>query len=53
MTYEYKVLVLPADHYEMDQEVLNLHGEKGWRLITVLVDASGHRVCYLQRSFER
>lgn len=49
MVFEYKVIVLPAANYEMDEEVLNLHGEKGWLLVTVVMDQSHHRVCYFRR----
>ncbi len=49
-SFEYKVLVLPASNTEMDEEVLNLHGEKGWELVSVLLDPSQHRICYLRRT---
>ncbi|MBI4817926.1 MAG: DUF4177 domain-containing protein [Deltaproteobacteria bacterium] len=47
--WEYKVVVLPASKYDVDAEILNLHGEKGWELVTVLLDASNHRACYFKR----
>jgi hypothetical protein len=48
-TYEYKVLVMPASSYEVDEEVLNIHGAKGWELVSVVVDEARHRLCYLRR----
>ncbi len=49
-TWEYKVLVLPAAHYEVDEEILGLHGERGWELTNVLLDGQGYRVAYLKRA---
>jgi hypothetical protein len=48
-TFEYKVLVLPASNYDVDEEILGLHGEKGWELVTVLLDRSNYRVAYFKR----
>lgn len=47
--WEYKVLTLPAASSDVDEEILGIHGEKSWELVTVLVDKSGHRVCYFKR----
>ena len=49
-TFEYKVLVLPASNYDVDEEILTLHGEKGWELVSVLLDRSNYRVAYFKRS---
>jgi hypothetical protein len=47
--WEYKVLTLPASNYEVDEEILAIHGEKAWELVTIVIDSSNHRVCYLKR----
>jgi hypothetical protein len=49
ISWEYKVLTLPATSSEVDEEILAIHGEKSWELVTVLLDASNHRVCYFKR----
>ena len=51
-TFEYKVLVLPASNYDVDEEILGLHGEKGWELVSVLLDRSNYRVAYFKRTVE-
>lgn len=48
-TWEYKVLTLPASNYDVDEEILSLHGEKGWELINVVLDQSNYRICYFKR----
>jgi hypothetical protein len=48
-SWEYKVLTLPASNYEVDEEILAIHGEKAWELVTIIVDTSNHRVCYFKR----
>jgi hypothetical protein len=50
--WEYKVIVLPSS-YEMDEEVLNLHGEKAWELVSVLSDSKANRVAYLRRGLRK
>ena len=50
MAWEYKVLVLPSSKYDVDEEILNIHGEKGWELTSVILDEAGYRVCYFKRS---
>ncbi|MBI2372495.1 MAG: DUF4177 domain-containing protein [Deltaproteobacteria bacterium] len=47
--WEYKVVVLPASSYEVDAEICNIHGEKGWELVSVILDSSNHRACYFKR----
>jgi hypothetical protein len=47
--WEYKVLTLPASNYDVDEEILAIHGEKSWELVTVLLDKSNYRVCYFKR----
>jgi hypothetical protein len=47
--WEYKVLTLPASNYEVDEEILGIHGEKSWELVAVLLDKNGYRVCYFKR----
>ncbi len=47
--WEYKVLVLPASNYDVDEEILNLHGEKSWELVGVLLDKNNYRVAYFKR----
>ncbi len=49
-TFEYKVLVLPASNYDVDEEILGLHGEKGWELVSVLLDKANYRIVYFKRS---
>jgi hypothetical protein len=51
-SYEYKVLLLPANNYDVDEEILSLHGEKGWELVNVILDRSNHRVAYFKRGLE-
>lgn len=46
--WAYKVLVLPSSHYEYDEEVLNLQGEQGWELVSLLFDSQGNRVAYFK-----
>lgn len=48
-SWEYKVLTLPAANYDVDEEILGIHGEKSWELVAVLLDKSNHRVCYFKR----
>lgn len=50
--WEYKVIVLPSS-YEMDEEILNLHGEKSWELVNVLSDSRSNRVAYLRRILKK
>jgi hypothetical protein len=47
--WEYKVLTLPASNYEVDEEILAIHGEKSWELVTVVLDKANYRVCYFKR----
>ncbi len=47
--WEYKVLVLPSTHYEVDEEILNLQGEQGWELVNLLFDTKDNRVAYFKR----
>jgi hypothetical protein len=47
--WEYKVLTLPASNYDVDEEILAIHGEKSWELVTVLLDKGNYRVCYFKR----
>ncbi|MBK8014249.1 MAG: hypothetical protein IPK13_23235 [Deltaproteobacteria bacterium] len=49
MGWEYKVLVLPAANYEVDEEITNIHGEKGWELVSVVLDKASYRICYFKR----
>lgn len=51
-SFEYKVLVLPSSNYDVDEEILNLHGEKSWELVDVILDKANYRVCYFKRSLE-
>lgn len=51
-TWDYKVLVLPASNYDVDEEILGIHGEKQWELVTVILDKSNYRVCYFKRPAE-
>ena len=48
-SWEYKVLVLPASNYDVDEEILTLHGEKGWELVNVILDQKNYRICYFKR----
>jgi len=52
MAWEYKVLVLPASNYDVDEEILSIHGEKGWELVNVILDKSNYRVCYFKRGLD-
>lgn len=47
--YEYKVLTLPAAKPDVDEEILNLHGERGWELVSVVMDPNQYRIAYLRR----
>lgn len=53
MAFEYKVLVLPASNYDVDEEILSLHGEKGWELVNVILDQKNYRVAYFKRGIEQ
>lgn len=48
-SWEYKVLTLPASNYDVDEEILGIHGEKSWELVTVILDKQNYRVAYFKR----
>lgn len=49
VTWEYKVLQLPGSDAALDEELLNVHGSKGWELQGFTTGAGGQRLCYLKR----
>jgi hypothetical protein len=50
--WEYKVLILQTTDPLLDEEVLNMHGVKGWEMQSVIqsvIERGAMRVCYLKR----
>lgn len=47
-SWEYKVVPLPSADATVDEEILNVHGSKGWELIAVQQVGSG-RTCFFKR----